>query len=52
MSVDGAAMIEDYQEPLVMFERMQLGTKEMYSMYEDKLRHSPDKIAGSQVKEE
>ena len=52
MSVGGAAMIEDYQEPLVMFERMQLGTKEMFSMYSNKLRHSPDKIAGSEVKEE
>ena len=52
MSVKGEVMVEDYEEPIAMFERMQFGSTDIYKMYKEKLLVVPKKIAGAITTEE
>lgn len=46
MTVEGAAMIEDYHSPQEMYKRMQLADEDTYIHYQEMLLVSPAKIAG------
>lgn len=54
LKVKGDAMIEEYEDPLTMFQQMQMGSGEMFRHIEQKLTNTYrlDKMAGTTNKEE
>lgn len=52
MSVRGEVMIEEYNPPLEILKRLQLGSKEIYTEMSAMLKHKPAKIAGHRTTKE